>query len=120
MPSLMPPEAAPLAAPYIEASLSRSNPDGNTLEEVLEEIRAGRARLWLGENSAVVTQFLAVERVWQAAGTRDGILQILHGAMPVLRAQGIERLQVEATRAGWAKVLRPYGFEALSGIGVDL
>jgi hypothetical protein len=113
-------DALAFAVPFIEASLKRSNPSGNTLEEVLGEIQAGRARLWMGHNSAAITQHVATERVWHASGDGQDLMAIFQRAVPILRQVGVERLTVEDTRKGWTKRLRPYGFEPFTGLGLDL
>lgn len=98
------------ALPYLEASLQRSNPNGNTIEELVGEILSGRARLWLGRESAAVTQHVATERIWHAGGTLESLTKSFQQAWPVMQGVGIERLAIEDTRKGWAKQLRPHGF----------
>lgn len=126
MPSLMPPEAAPLAAPYIADSLTRSNPDGNTLEEVLEAIGSEEARLWLGNGSAAVTVFLqhatvkADEAVWHAGGELRSLLDVLDHGADACRAAGCDRLIIENTRPGWERVLKSRGFRAVTVLVKEL
>lgn len=105
------PDQLRMAVPYIEASLARSNPSGNTLQDVLNELATGRARLWLGPDSAAVTQHVATERIWHAAGSMESLVDSFQKAWPVMQSVGIERLAIENTRKGWAKQLKPHGFQ---------
>lgn len=107
---MTPEERLAFAAPFIQASLDRSNPSGNTLEEVLGDVLTGRARLWLGPDSAAVTQHIATERIWHAGGSMESLTESLQRAWPVMQSVGIERLAIESTRKGWAKQLKPHGF----------
>ena len=99
------------AIPYIEASLERSNPSGNTLEEVLGEIQAGRAHLWIGDNCAVVTQPVYAHRIWHGGGEMADMVEVMQRAWPIMVEHGADELRIENTRKGWAKQLRPHGFE---------
>jgi hypothetical protein len=124
------PEAAERAAPFIEASLKRSNPDCNTVAGVLEDIEAGSARLWLGPNAAVVTATLQNaevkidELVWHAGGDLKGVLEILEYGAQACRMIGCDRLVLLAdegdTRKGWEKVLAPHGFRKVTLLVKDL
>lgn len=126
MPSLMPPEAANLARPFIEASIERSNPSGNTVGEVLSAIYGGEARLWMGNGSAAVTQFLqdAVvkldERVWHAGGDLHDLMDVLNFGALACRQVGCDRLIIEETRPGWSRVLKQHGFREVTFLVRDL
>lgn len=126
MPELMPPEAACLAAPYVADSVARSNPDENTLEEVLEAIGSGEARLWMGEKSAAVTTFLqnavvrADEAVWHAGGELRDLLDVLDFGADACREAGCDRLVIENTRPGWERVLKARGFRAVTVLVKEL
>lgn len=126
MPDLMPPEYASLAGPFVADSIARSNPSGNSVTEVLDAIYDGEARFWLGNGSAAVTQFLqdAVilrdERVWHAAGTLDDLMQVLMFGALACKQAGCDRLIIEDTRPGWARVLKEHGFREMTVLVKDL
>ena len=104
------------ALPYIEASLTRSNPDGDTLESVFRQVAAGNARLWLGPDSAAVTQHVSTELIWHAGGSMESLTQSFEQAWPLMQQIGIERLAIEDTRKGWAKRLKPHGFRQVMAL----
>lgn len=114
-------DAIARAIPHIKASMERS-PCGNTLEEVLAEIYAGRARLWLGAQSAAVSQFVqtarvtADERIWHAGGDLSDLVEVMQFGADAARSVGCDRLVIEGTRAGWARVLKPYGFRPVPNV----
>lgn len=100
---------------WIAESLERS-PCGNTLEDVAADIESGAARLWIGRSSAVVTQPVLGERVWHAGGDMADLILQMQRASKVLKKAGVERLTIEDTRKGWAKILRPHGFVQFQGL----
>jgi hypothetical protein len=124
------PDVAARATPHIEASLKRSNPDGNTVADVLAAIETGDARLWLGPDSAVVTTLLQNaqisldELVWHAGGSIRGVLDILAYGGAACAMAGCDRLVLFAgeneTRKGWEKVLAPHGFRKVTLLVKDL
>lgn len=114
---------------WIEQSIRRSPGQDEPLSDdqvasllaaIGEDINQGHARLWVGPTSAVVTQPVLGERVWHAGGEMGDIISQMQRAAKILKAQGVERLTIEATRKGWAKALRPYGFVTLQGLEVEL
>lgn len=98
-----------LAVPHIRASLERS-PCGSTLEEVLTEIAKGNAKLWLGQESAIVTQAVPMQSIWHAGGDLKDLVETMQAIWPVMQAQGFTTLSVSDTRKGWSKVLKEHGF----------
>lgn len=104
-------DAIAFAAPFIRASLERSNPSKNTLEEVLGDVMRGGSHLWVGENSAVVTQPVYGHRIWHAGGDLADLVSVMQRAWPLMVQHGAQELRIEDTRKGWAKQLRPHGFE---------
>lgn len=126
MPELMSPNAAGLARPFVEASIARSNPAGNTVGEVLDALFDGEARLWLGNQSAAVTQFLQDatvrldERVWHAAGDMSDLMDVLNFGALACRQVGCDRLIIEDTRPGWARILKEHGFREMTVLVKDL
>ena len=123
-------EAKAMAAPLIQKSIERSNPDGNTVADVLEAIEEGSARLWLGPDSAVVTTLLQNARisldeiVWHAGGSLRGVLDILDYGAAACRMTGCDQLVLYAdegdTRKGWEKVLEAKGFRKVTLLVKDL
>lgn len=108
---MTPEERLAFAAPFIQASLDRSNPSGNTLEEVLGDVVRGGSHLWIGAESAIVTQPVYGHRIWHAGGEMAEMVQVMQRAWPVMVKHGAQELRIENTRKGWAKQLRPHGFE---------
>lgn len=118
------------AEPHIEASISRSNPSGNTVAEVLDAIEDGSARLWLGPDSAVVTTLLQNAKVsldeviWHAGGSMRGVLDILDYGAQACRMVGCDQLVLFAdegdTRKGWERVLEGKGFRKVTLLVKDL
>lgn len=80
-------------------------------EEMFEEIRTGKAQLWLGERSAMVTHVLegTVRRlhVWLAGGELAEILALKPGVEAWGRAMGCKEVTING-RAGWARVLKDF------------
>lgn len=123
-------EAKQRAEPLIEKSLQRSNPDGHTVADVLAQVENGDARLWLGPNSAVVTQVLQnanislEELIWHAAGELKGVLEILDYGAQACRMAGCDRLVLFAdegdTRKGWERVLEAKGFKKVTVLVKEL
>jgi hypothetical protein len=108
---MTPEERLAFAAPFIQASLERSNPSGNTLQEVLTDIVRGGSHLWLGEQSAIVTQPVYSHRVWHGGGDMSDMIEVMQRAWPQMVQHGAQELRIEETRKGWLKQLRPHGFE---------
>lgn len=105
------------AIPHIERSLERSNPDETTLADILDALHEGQAHLWENEQAAAVTSFFQTARlsldelVWAAGGEMAALMEILEKGAEWLSQNGFDRLMIEDTRKGWAKALKPYGFE---------
>ena len=99
------------ALPYLEASLERSNPSGNSLEDVIGDVVSGHAHLWIGEASAIVTQPVYSHRIWHGGGELSDMVSVMQRAWPLMVSHGAQELRIENTRKGWAKQLRPHGFE---------
>ncbi len=118
-------DAIEFARPFIEKSMKRS-PCGHTVEEVIEEVLQDRARLWLGEQSATVSQFVSTarvsadERIWHCGGSLEDVIATIEKAAEIMREVGIERLVIEDTRPGWAKVLGKYGFKPTQALVKEL
>lgn len=89
-----------------------------TPEQVRAELMAGRAQLWLGKQSCVLTKVLEnhqrIFHIWSAAGDLNEILSLLPGGEAWARGQGCSVMSVN-TRRGWSRPLRKRGFEAVDG-----
>ncbi|MCA8902101.1 MAG: hypothetical protein KDA53_12710 [Hyphomonas sp.] len=114
---------------WIAQSIRRSPGEDREIEEsevqqmlarVGAAIQDGRAHLWVGAASAVVTEPLNGVRVWQAGGDFADMVAQMTRAADILRAQGFERMTIEETRKGWAKVLRQYNFQPFQGLELEL
>jgi hypothetical protein len=82
---------------------------------LLAQILSGRAQLWPGERSAVVTQCLLKDygptiHTWLAGGTLDELLGMRPGIEAFGRAMGCMWATGEG-RKGWARVFRQAGYE---------
>ena len=110
------------ARPHLERALSRSNPDGFLIDEVEEALRLGEARLWLSQNSAAVTQMFGqvsvqgLQRVWLAGGNREELIRLGYEAEIVARHLGMDRMVIEDTRPGWARVLAEHGYRETTSL----
>lgn len=86
-----------------------------TEDELLQDLRAGDARLWLGEGAALVTQPLGeVLHVWLGGGDLGGILAMRSGIEAFARGCGCREITITGRR-GWERVLRPHGFSMRDG-----
>jgi hypothetical protein len=90
-----------------------------TEADLVDDLMAGRAQIWPGERSAVVTQCVVDDRgpclhVWLAGGDLEEILAMRVGAEAWARAQGCRRMTIDG-RQGWARRLRAHGFARVGG-----
>jgi hypothetical protein len=88
--------------------------EGDPEDELIAKLRDGRAQLWLGEKSAMVTEVHdePVGRslhVWLAGGDLAEIVSLTPGIAAWGRMMGCFEATIEG-RTGWARVLKPYGF----------
>lgn len=84
-----------------------------TEPEVIAELDANRAQLWLGDGAAAVVQLVTpppAVHVWLAGGCMDGILAMRGGLEAWGRSQGCQYITINGRR-GWARVLAPFGYE---------
>lgn len=104
--------------PCIAQAVQRS--PGESLQRAIDEILAGRAQLWGGERSALVTQLVQTNEerwlhLWLCAGDRAEAV----AARPLIeswaRQQGAQAMTLKG-RDGWARVLRAHGFEMTNGL----
>lgn len=85
-----------------------------TEAEVLALLEAGRATLWPGERSAMLTQLIACAdglyaHVWLGGGELAELLELQPGAEAWARAQGATAARING-RSGWARLLRKRGY----------
>ena len=96
--------------PLIEQALAQSD-EGFTFEDVADDIRAGRAMLWVGENSVAVTrlrQFSAMH-VWLASGDLEDVRHMAVQAEAKAREIGCDAI-MGGGRQGWFKAMQPLGW----------
>ena len=100
------------AWPLLEPAVARRG--AHTRESVWQALRTGRARLWLGETSAMVGEIWnwpsgkRVANTWLLGGELDEIVKVMD---PVMRAWASERGCVQNymnARPGWQRVLPGY------------
>lgn len=82
--------------------------------DLLADIRAGHAQLWVGERSAMVTQVVEEAsgralHVWLAGGALADILALKPGVEAWGRARDCDYVTINGRR-GWARILRSDGF----------
>ncbi len=89
-------------------------PEDGGEAQLLSELSAGRAQLWVGESAAAVTQCVigpegASLHVWLAGGRLEGVLALREGVEAFARGRGCRAVTL-AGRPGWARVLRRHGY----------
>lgn len=93
----------------------------HAIEDVEKQIDDGEAMLWLGENSAAVTEILRYPRakvfhVWLAGGDMDEITnQMLPKAEAFARVEGCTKMTMGG-RNGWNRVMVKHGFTPLASV----
>lgn len=86
-----------------------------TMDDVRTELEEGRAHLWLGERSAMVTTIseFGDQRIiecWLAGGDMGEILSLTPIIEDHARSVGCTQAHV-AGRRGWVRALAPQGYE---------
>lgn len=107
------------ARPHLEAALERS-PDGLSIEAVKSALDVGAAQLWLGENSAGVTEVMHHCNVWLLGGRMDDVEPLLHEVETKARAAGLDFITILEGRKGWERVLGRHGFKRRSVLMKEL
>ena len=98
-------------AKHIEGALEYAG-NSHTLTDIYEEILAGRAQLWAGKNSVIVTEIVSYPnfksvRFWLAGGRMSELLKMEKKVTEW--AKGIDCTVCEIIgRKGWEKVLTNY------------
>lgn len=93
--------------PQIDEALERAGRT-HTLQDVVDMIAAGRAHLWCGERSAIVTEIVTYPRmrelnVWLAGGDMRELLTMRESVTQFAKRLGAKRLTLTG-RKGWAKL----------------
>lgn len=106
-------------SPWLQAALDYC--PTHSLDDVLVEIASGEAMFWPGKAAAMVTQVvqhpqLKVCSFWLAGGDLDELVNKMRPEVEDwARSQGCERM-ITPGRFGWARVLKPEGYEPLWAI----
>lgn len=103
--------------PWLEEAVRRS--PGESLQQAVDEILAGRAQLWSGDRYGMVTQLVLMtdERkihVWLCGGCLREVLAVRPTIESWARQQGATAATLDG-RAGWTRVLRPFGYRMAEG-----
>lgn len=88
--------------------------EGDPEAELVAKLRAGKAQLWLGEKSAMVTEVTEEPggrclHGWLAGGDLLEIKALIPGALAWGRMMGCVTATIEG-RTGWARALKTLGF----------
>lgn len=94
-------------------------PDDGTLADVAVEVAQGRARLWLGEGAAFVTQEVSGPHgpelhVWLGGGVLQAVLALRPGLEAWARGAGFSAVTLEG-RPGWTRALSRFGYRPRPG-----
>ena len=95
------------------------SPDDGSEPELIAEIVAGRAQLWAGEASALVTQLVAEPdgpclHIWLGGGDLRELLALRAGLEAYARGLGCRSVTIDGRR-GWSRVLRGHGYAPAGG-----
>lgn len=110
-------EAWARCRPWIEGAIQRS--DSPSIEEVEARILAGRAFFCPGDHAAVIYELTKDAHCWLAGGNLAEILQKHRLAEAWARDNGCERMTLRG-RPGWARVLKPLGYEPVTILAKEL
>lgn len=106
--------------PYLEAALRRGGRhSGDNIEAVKADVYSGRAHLWPGRESAVVTCFSRDLHFWLAGGSLPELIKGHADAEHFARLNGCERMTMIG-RPGWERVMAPLGYKPLVVLAKDL
>lgn len=107
------------AVPRLQAAIDRTPlpaRDKPTIAELRARVQDGEARLWLGENSAALTEPLSelnctsTYRASLAGGKLSELLEMLRQAEILARELGFEHMVVDEGRPGWTRALANFGY----------
>lgn len=91
-----------------------------TPDELLSEVLSGRAQLWPGDRSCIVTQcFLGPDggtiHAWLGGGKLSEMMALRPGIEAWGRAMGCTVATIEG-RKGWERLYRPFGYQMADGV----
>lgn len=97
--------------PFLEKSL-RLDVAGDTLDDVIAEIREGKAIFWPGREAAAVTRIhdMRAMHIWLGGGSMRELRQMCEPAEKLGRRLGCTHLTLSSHRDGWARALRGLGW----------
>jgi hypothetical protein len=100
--------------PLLDRALARGRDAGLSRDALEAQVDAGRAQLWPGERSVMVTSLHDTDEggcihVWLAAGDLAELLSMGPGIEAWARAQGCQFASIDG-RPGWGRALRRKGF----------
>lgn len=90
-----------------------------TIEDVERSLSSGQSMLWVGENSALITELTQDEfgwalHIWLGTGDLGDLVSLEPGLSAWARAHGCYYLSLDG-RKGWERVLKPIGFHFVNG-----
>lgn len=116
VPQMTPREQYDRLLPKIKDSLGD---EGFSIEWLNNRIETGRAQVWLGANSALITEINSY--VLSAAGDKREIIEILRPQAEAWCAERHVSAAIADGRKGWARALRPHGYYPFNaGVRKDL
>lgn len=89
----------------------------DTEADLVADLESGHAQLWIDPAAALVTQIVTEPRsihAWLGGGDIAGLLRLMPTVEDFGRAMGCGYASVEG-RKGWARALKPYGYEPFNG-----
>lgn len=98
---------------WLQAALDRGGEGTHTLRDVLEALLAGRAHLWPGTKSALVTEFVYYPRsktlnLWLAGGDLLELRDMEPKLLEFGLANGCDAMELSG-RKGWCRALAMHG-----------
>jgi hypothetical protein len=112
-------------APLIAESLKHEH-HPETLDDVWAEIAAGRAQLWDGDGTVVITRLVNEDGravlFWIVAGPLRRLLWMTPGIEAFGRSFGATQAGFVPARKGWARVMESWGYHPLENgfVGKEL
>ena len=94
-----------------------------SVQSVIDEVNAGRAEIWLTDNSIALTNVMdkpnaRICHIWIAAGDLDELMPEIYPALEDRARQVGCALLTISGRRGWIRALKPNGFNEVATVGV--
>lgn len=96
--------------------------DGHySVDDVLKEVFAGRADIWLGDQSVAVTSMIECPQarkfnIWVAAGEKDELINEMYPQFEQrAREHGCKSVMITG-RPGWVRVMKDTGFKEVARV----